>query len=261
MFTNPLPHMPNPHPTVTHLADNHTSSTRIPGTILAGALIVITLLTAFACQRTSNPVSECRRVPNIHVLEQTPGNANIEIEIRMKAGITSVPASFALWSETQTGIPTTIYVTCKAAKGYEGKNLNNSQDLPVWNKARSLQNLYPESPELDAVTTATPSRSIFLIHWEPANNNPSDTINLFLEVNVPYDYNNFYTRNMGSNGQPSLIYGISFVSSPDTLLITKNFRIIGRGHHLGQTDQIYPDLTGMTSSLEIIEGMLGKKIE
>ncbi|MFO7617153.1 MAG: hypothetical protein R6V75_07865, partial [Bacteroidales bacterium] len=213
-----------------------------------------------ACQRINNPVAECRKVPSVHVIEQSPGNASVEIEIRMKAGLGSTPPSFALWSENRQGTPTTIYVTCKAAKGYEGNNVNNHQDLPVWNKARSSQNLTPESPELDAVTTATPTRNSFLIHWEPVTHNSADTIKLFLEVNLPYDYNNFFTRNMGTNGQPSLIYGTAFTIQPDTLLITQSTRIMGRGHHQGQTNQIYPDLTGITTALDIIEGLLVRRI-
>ena len=224
-------------------------------------LLPLLLLTTLACQRVNNPVAECRRVPDVHVLEQTPGNADVEIEIRMKAGLGSTPPSFALWSENRQGKAITIYVTCKAAKGYEGNNVNNHQDLPVWNKIRSTQNLTPDSRELDAITTATPTRNSFLIHWEPIPINPIDTIRLFLEVNVPYDYNNFFTRNMGTNGQPSLIYGTTFTVQPDTLIISQNTRVLGRGHHRGETDQIYPDLTGVTTALDIIEGILVRRIQ
>ncbi len=222
--------------------------------------IFLTIILVTSCAKTRNPVASCRRVPDVYVKERTAGGASVEIEIKFKSGLITTPPSFAVWAEYPDGSYESVYATCKASKGYEDNVDTEAEGLPVWNGVREIEGLAPGDEELDAITTATPMRTGFIIHWEPLPLTPADTLRLFLEVNLPFDYNDYYTQNMGTNGQPSLIYGASFTLSPDSLTITLPPRIIGRSDPKGRNALVYTDRSGITTAQAIIEGLAVRKL-
>ena len=228
--------------------------------ILSMGLFVSALL--LSCNRENvNPVSECRKAPDIYVKEITEGGASVEMVLESGANLWTAAPSYAVWAEYIDGTEESIYVTCKASKGYWEDYGSQEDGLPVWYRIRSEAGYSENDPELDAITTATPTRSSFTIHWEPVPGMREDTVQLYVEANLPYDYNSFYTQAKGENGQPSLIWMSRFYFDGDQLNQVQPFRIVGRGHPQGLDSKIYFDLNGITTEGQIFNRITLGEVE
>ena len=223
--------------------------------------IVLTLgFLAAGCSQESNPVNECAKAPEVFLKEQVPGNARVSVSIRIDAGLSQAPPSYALWARYPDGTVESIYATCKASLGYPGNPASYSESLPVWYGIRESEGLTPGTPGLDAITTATPTRDVFSIRWEPRSGINGDTVQLFLEANMPNDYNDYFNTSLGTNGQPSLIWFTSFVWDSDSLRIVRPTIIVGRSDPKGKSSSIFSDRNGITSAQNIIEALEVKTV-
>jgi hypothetical protein len=221
----------------------------------------LAVLILSSCSSENNPVTQCADAPEVFIRERSDGSASVGITIRIDAGLTSAPPSYALWAKYPDGETESIYATCKASIGYSASQGSYSESLPVWFGIRSEEGLAPGNPDLDAITTATPTFDEFEIQWEPRYAGPQDTIQLFLEANMPNDYNDYFNAGVGTNGQPSLVWYTSFVLLPDTLITVRPAIVIGRSDPKGQTTRLYSDRNGITTALNIIRGIDLKRIK
>jgi hypothetical protein len=221
----------------------------------------LALLLTASCSTENNPVNQCAQAPDIFINEKDPGSAEVAITIRINSGLSSAPPSYALWAKYPDGETESIYATCKASLGYSGSQGSYSESLPVWFGIRSEQGLVPGNPDLDAITTATPTRDNFEIRWEPKISGQQDTLQLFLEANMPNDFNDYFNSGLGTNGQPSLVWYTSFVVLPDTVVVVRPALVIGRSDPKGQTNKLYSDRNGITTALNIISGIDVKRLK
>ncbi len=216
---------------------------------------ILTLLLAGCSADQPEPGTICRPSPDIHLVESSSGSSTVELLLETNAGTWSVAPSYAIWALYPDGSSQSLYATCKAAKNAWHGGGNQSESLPVWYRVRDLEGLDPEGARLDAITTATPTRSTFVLHWEPAFSGANDTIQIFVEANLPNDHNDFYTPNQGSNGQPSVIWKSSFMVLADSLIFIERPRYIGHSHPKGIDSEVYPDRNGITTAMEIFSAI------
>ena len=178
---------------------------------------------------------------------------------------------FAIWLEDEQGnYLTTLYLTAKAAdSSYQSLPFTGAPDvvrrpeaLPVWSHKRGKQTedgLYmpsPQNPVEDAITSATPVGHYQVNSLVKAAE--GDVI-LKMEINRSFDFNEFWHREKfpedpiysgtGSSGQPSLVYQAKLSTSTCG---PRLLEIVGRGHHSGQTGEIYGDLEGFTTALQLV---------
>ena len=107
--------------------------------------------------------------------------------------------------------------------------------------------------QIDAITGATPSGETAVIQWQVPDRLHTKQVNLFIEANSSYDYNDYYSDQKGAagysgaNGQPSLIWKaeLDFSRSGDEEITPE---IVGHGHLWGKDHQIYTDLSHITTA-------------
>ena len=95
---------------------------------------------------------------------------------------------------------------------------------------------------------------------------PLPLFKLFLEVNQSFDWNDYYTKarfpedkiysGSGQNGQPSVVYAATI----DLAQKTRHYMLspVGHGHHGGGDGKLDPDLSNLTTALDIVDGVLVK---
>ncbi len=159
------------------------------------------------------------------------------------------PPSFAVWSE-EAGAVRTLYVTCKAGhKSWDGA-VSRAEALPVWDARHALEVMQPGLFNIDAVTTATPAVSPYVILFDVLPVSTVDTLHLFVEVNASYDSNEFYTG--GINGQPSVVWESAEYTDASGHNVFEDFRIMGHGSVDGKDGKIHPDTSGITTAADLI---------
>lgn len=189
----------------------------------------------------------------------------------------------AIWTEDTAGNHLqTLFVTQATAKGifFGGRSKENFKEfdsnrdatggyrrvnaLPVWSHKRGVQ--YPdgmyvptrENPLPDGITGATLSNNFHL----STSADYASKFNLRLEINVAFDDNEYYSEydfpddevfhsGTGQLGQPSIVFEslVDMNDSKDYYLM----ELVGHGHHSGQSGELYPDLSTLTTALELVE--------
>lgn len=176
----------------------------------------------------------------------------------------------AIWTEdTEGNYLSTVYVSEKIAKqSWTAAGGNRRKEaLPCWSYARGKQysdGLYlptKEEPLPDAVTGATPKGSF------SANVCIDENIRQFVvkcEFNHSTDFNYYYPKDaregdknysggkMGS-GQPSVVYAAMIDLDSDK----KDYTAILQGHGspAGSNGKIYPDVSELTTALNIVKSI------
>lgn len=186
------------------------------------------------------------------------------------------PPQIAIWAEDLDGnYLTSIYVTQKTAteSWVANKGDRRASSLPVWAHKRgvkSLDGLYlptKKEPLTDGVTGATPKGDLNLKLSNIDKSNPGVISNLrkykiFIEVNHSTDWNEHFPKNAkigdhnysggkGGSGQPALVYSAIIDLSDGE----KKFyaSLVGHSSPDGSDGKIYPNLSKLTSALEIVE--------
>ncbi len=189
----------------------------------------------------------------------------------------------AVWVEDTLGnYIESIYVSKTTAKGlfFGGRTKNNFKEfdvkkdgdgefrrvnaLPVWSHKRGIideDGWYVPSnknPLPDAISGATFADNFRLI----SSIDGIDKFKLLIEINVAFDDNEYFSEydfpddeifhnGTGQLGQPSIIYEseIDVNDGNDYYLM----KLIGHGHHSGQTGEILTDLSRLTTAKQIVE--------
>ncbi len=143
----------------------------------------------------------------------------------------------------------TVFVTKGAGKNSWAFADERPESLPVWlgiDKKESVS---------DAITGATPSGEVHNILWQIPRKYVGKKMELFVEANVSYDFNNFYVENedkkgfSGVNGQPSIIWKTTFFVDEKTKELTPE--IIGHGEVFGKNSRIDSDNSKITTAKEL----------
>lgn len=176
----------------------------------------------------------------------------------------SEPPQFAVWLEEECKKEIqTVFVTHRTARDNWKGIASCPVSLPYWvNKYKkeyktdqgpSYQNRLP-----DAYTGATPDQSFSgKFGIDPGK------WNLFLEVNVSGDYNDYHERESDfsenydfGNGQPSLVYMMVM----DTSLSNTNAVVIGCTSQFSFSDSLYP-VTTITTAKQLLQNIKVIKIK
>jgi hypothetical protein len=183
---------------------------------------------------------------------------------------TAVP-QVAFWLEDLNGnYINTIYVTQKVSNGsfVSTDDIFNTvtrpESLPYWAHQRGVKygenSVMPgtDNNDLDGVTGATPLgnyavRSQFASKYRQ--------FKVMMEINRSYDFNQYYSKNRfpedpiysgsGSSGQPSLIYSANI--NLDNEQASYIMKVAGHGHYSGANGNLYTDMTGIDTALELIK--------
>jgi hypothetical protein len=194
------------------------------------------------------------------------------VTISFKEGDKHNHPLMAVWAEDLDGnFIQTLFVAKSIGKGVfdhgdasEGKwkagEVRRPAALPVWSHKRGIKaedGLYVPSakkPVADAYTGSTPAQDFIL--KTKFDQEPPEKFNIFFEINQTWDWNEYWTNNKFPDNdeyktscQPSLIYKAE-INRNDAKSEYK-MQVIGHGHYAGENGEIYPDLSTMTTALEI----------
>jgi hypothetical protein len=197
----------------------------------------------------------------------------VELEIKLTKGYAFLNPLFAFWYEDTLGnFVQTFYVARSVGTGYfqygilvdeewKPAALRKPATLPVWAHRRGTladDSLYmptPENPVPDAVTGATPKTNFIL--KTKTNDKELRFINLFMEINQSYDWNDYYTLDIHpqdhdykDNSQPAIVYSVLIDLKNKNK--TYKMRPIGHSHIAGRDGLIYRDMENITTALSIV---------
>ncbi len=165
----------------------------------------------------------------------------------------------ALWLKNKaTGKLKTIFVTGSAGKNKWSFADSRPESIPVWYGILKKEN--KAGIEIDSITGATPSGKAYNIFWHIPERFKSDKWELYLEANVSYDYNDYYSKSLkkgdkgfsGENGQPSIIWtaSIDLSSTSPYSVIPK---IKGHGDILGKNHKIIKDISKISTAKSLFK--------
>jgi hypothetical protein len=220
------------------------------------------------------------RVTYQYVETNQPGKG-VTLELDVRKGKAFEYPLFAAWVEDMSGhfrqtlyvskvIGTSRYVFGKEVDGdWVPAIVRRPEALPYWGHQRGVQAkdgyFLPDadSPVADVVSGATPNESFVLT---TRTDEPIERFKLFFEVNQSFDWNEYYSTTRfpddaiysgsGKNGQPSVVYAATI----DLTEKTRHYLLspVGHGHHGGQDGKLDPDLSNLTTALDIVDGVLVK---
>ncbi|TFH37276.1 MAG: hypothetical protein E4G95_04930 [Bacteroidia bacterium] len=136
------------------------------------------------------------------------------------------------------------------------------QTLPYWAHKRNVKardGLYmpdPEDPVPDAYSGATPITGFVM---SSRSDRPVETqVKVMLEVNQNWDWNEYWSNDRFPGDeyykrscQPALVYeGVLDPAFPGRKVVMKP---IGHSHHSGATGELFPDLSTITTALNIAD--------
>lgn len=200
-----------------------------------------------------------------------------KIIISFEKGISHNHPLMACWTEDTNGkYLQTIYVAKSLATGIfnhayqkEGKWLEGEVSrpaaLPYWAHKYGTKNAKGDyiptvaKPLPDAVTSATP-KSNFKIISKLKDIENFQKINIFFEINQSWDWNQYWSNdkfpddeNYKTSSQPAVIYKA-------TIDVTKTgvdyeMKIIGHSHYSGKDGNLYPDLSTLTTAVQIVKSI------
>ncbi len=199
---------------------------------------------------------------------------SIPLTIAIQTGKSFNNPSFAIWIEDMNEqILSTIFVTKSVATNYFGHAYSKNNvwlpdsgisirpaTLPYWLHKQTGGNITAvnlQNPIVpDALSGATPKGSVTIYSSIPETF--PHKIKVCLEINQAWDWNQFYTNSKYPNSfeyktsaQPSVIYAVNVdVTSKNTIYYMNP---IGHGHFAGENGELYTDLRGHTSALQIVD--------
>ena len=216
------------------------------------------------------------------LLEMNTGNGT-DLTIDLVRGEHYWHPQMAVWTEDLEGnFLETVFISKATAQGlfFGGRSKENFKTfdenkdaegdyrrvdaLPVWSHKRNVQyadgGYTPPSndPMPDAITGATLSENFIL----KTSAETDSTFVLRVEINVAFDDNEYYSEydfpddeeyhaGTGQLGQPSIIFEseINMNDGQDYYLA----ELVGHGHHSAQDGELNPDISTLTTALEIVK--------
>jgi hypothetical protein len=234
----------------------------------SGLLLGAIILSSCSAQRDigkGSPLTDTIRI------EGTGGG--LAMQISFVRGVKHNHPTFAIWMEDmEQHYLRSLFVTKSIGTGIFGHGPIGQEvwdskpgvqqrpaALPYWLHKRS-QALNvpllpdPEHPVLDGYTGATPQGDFVI---KAVGQSVSRKFRLVMEVNQPWDWNEYWTNGLYDDAdyrtscQPSLVYAV--VIDLDKPEAEYYLNPIGHGHHAGKDGALYTDLRTMTTALNIID--------
>lgn len=160
----------------------------------------------------------------------------------------------AIWvTEPGSSFEKTIYVTEKGAHNNWTFADARPSATPVWNGVKNRERRL----DIDGISGATPSGEIHTVIWQIPRKLLHKKIDIYIEANVSFDYNEYFTDDekqegySGVNGQPSLIWKTEVECNDNDWEHTP--MLMGHGHVNGADTQIHDDLEKITTAKQLFE--------
>ncbi len=179
------------------------------------------------------------------------------------------PPQMAFWLEDMDGnLISTLYTTRKTSYPaiysdylFRSNTIFRPEALPYWFFKNKKQHANDDKVMFDAVTGATPHGHYDIHAYFP---NGLQQFRVLAEINRSFDFNDYYTKDKypddqvysgdGFPGQPSVIYATEInLKSEDNIYVMKP---IGHGHYSGADGELYNDMAGIDTGLEIIKRII-----
>lgn len=234
-------------------------------------IFILLAISIFACSGTKKEALQ-----NESIIIQTSANST-PIEIQFIKGAKYNHPTFAIWTEDLEGnYLHTLYVTRSVSKskyghGFISENVWSPDSgtsirkatLPYWlhkvtnNSVHTINSDKPIVP--DGYTSATPV-SNFSISTNLQTETPTK-FRILMEINQAWDWNSYWNNGKYPNSfeyktsaQPSLIYAVTI----DLHSSNKEYYLnpIGHGHYAGEDGNLYTNLEGFTSALQIVKSVI-----
>jgi hypothetical protein len=209
-----------------------------------GVTLVASVIACMSC--AGDPVQEIEKSDSRRV--EISFSYNTESYPRM-LGV-NYP-QMAVWVTAAGEEPRTLFVTEGAGKNRWIFADERPSSLPVWFGIRRDEG----GIDIDAVSGATPKGETHIITWEVPERYWGRRISVFIEANVSFDYNDYYSKEKNApgysdvNGQPSVVWEAAFDAGDVPRELTPE--IIGHGHVMGMSHGIDPDLRHITTAAEL----------
>jgi len=225
--------------------------------------------------------SRTRELP-VTPKEKVVVNSNEEgkgpaLEIELVPGKEFYYPLFAVWIEDIEGeyiqtlyvarsVATGVFKYGRAEKGeWKESPKRAPQTLPYWAHKRGIRasdGLYmpePANPVADAYTGPTPVAGFIL--QSRADSELPVKFRLMFEINQNWDWNEYWTNdkypgdeNYMMSCQPALVYqAVIDQNNPEVEYLLKP---VGHSHYSGKTGELFPDLSTITSALEIADSII-----
>jgi hypothetical protein len=241
-------------------------------------LFLSLIFIAGAC--TTGTVKKQNQVPEEKTLFSTNNEGKgQEIIIDLSRGESFYYPLFSIWLEDMDGkYIQTLYVARSVATGiFEYARQENNkwikaqkrapQTLPYWAHKRGIKAadglFIPDEQTAvpDAYTGATPVTGFVLTSH--ADNPLTGKFKVMLEINQNWDWNEYWTNNKYPGDvnytwscQPAVVYEtIIDLESADDLYQMKP---VGHSHYSGKTGELFPDLSTLTTALQIADSIIVK---
>ncbi|MDX9931874.1 MAG: hypothetical protein RB294_04765 [Bacteroidales bacterium] len=181
----------------------------------------------------------------------------------------------AVWLETSDGsYIQTLYISKSVATGYFQHGDTKSgrwapgprrrpATVPYWSHKRNVQEadglFVPTAATAiaDAYTGPTPLKDFVL--KSKSDSSLHQLVRVVLEINQAFDFNRSWTTTRFPNdqyyatsGQPSLVYATDVIDL-NTPAEKYEMKLLGHGHYSGATGELFTDVSGHTTALEIVE--------
>jgi hypothetical protein len=180
-----------------------------------------------------------------------------------------ITPQIAVWTTDEDGkFGETLYVTRDEGRaGYDEGDEKHTLSprpaaLPVWSHLIGVQHgdtpLHDRhAPVPDVVSAASPTDNVYLV---ARAHETTGRFAVVLELNSSFDYNDYYRLDSfpdeiayadgGNPAQPSVVYRgwVEAGSSAPVVMVP-----IGHGHHAGANGEIDPDLSHLTTALQIVD--------
>ena len=167
--------------------------------------------------------------------------------------------TYVIWvQDKKTGEVRTIYATKKLASDAWLFAKERPSAAPVWYSFKDEEVKRSGPLNLDAISSATPTEKSQHIRWQVPPEFLNKELIIYLEANVSFDYNEFYSKEAKKtdkgyssvNGQPSLVWQATVKTDNES---KKDFspEPIGHGHVLGADHKIDPDLSHITTAKDL----------
>lgn len=210
------------------------------------------------------------------IVTNTEGKGII-LEIHFQAGKHHNHPLMAIWIEDTAGnYLQSLYVAQSIAKGYfaygdktSGRwlpgEIRRPAALPYWAHKRGLQaedGLYipsSKNPLPDAYSGATP-KADFILTTKTDNIPNTQFIRVLMEINQTWDWNEYWTNNKypdndeyKTSSQPAIVYAATI----DINVKDKEYELIpiGHSHYSGDTGELFPNLSTLTTALHIAKSI------
>jgi hypothetical protein len=235
---------------------------------------MLAVLLLFLVQVEVFPQRKKEKVVPPEIITTNLDGAGWEITLEVTPGKSHNYPMLAIWIEDAQGnYVQTLYVNESVAKGYfnyadksEGKwkpgELVRPASLPIWTHKRGVKSdaghYMPtqSNPLPDAYTSATPKAGFVL---QSKTDKPlTREFKVLLEINQSWDWNEYWTNHKfpedddyKSSAQPSVVYSVNI--DPANLQEVHELKPIGHGHYSGKNGEINPDLSTITTALQIVD--------